>query len=153
MAELLWGFDHWENLYLDLDSAVEVYIDGLTTDKAHEVTFLAHSVHEAISHLPDADWLLSELRERTCEWGEVDEGFTEQISRILESPEVTAAAQALLDLIASKITYRMADKVIFVATVSLWPKDPEARTWDWKILASAGVEVDFRAADSPVPGL
>lgn len=69
-------------------------------------------------HLPAADRVLDYI----CEWvsdnGEIDEDGYDAWSSHADDPDVVAAFDAALDLLASKITYRMADKLVATHVVT-----------------------------------
>lgn len=87
------------------------------------VTVEQWTVHPPRHHLPTAGHLLEWLAESDYD---VDEGWWEDASGAATSPEVIAAAEALLDLMASKLVYRMANR--HVATMHYrWDGDDKGR--------------------------
>jgi hypothetical protein len=79
-----------------------------------------HDVHPPQEHLPSATMLLDWLAEWAAEQGELDETGSERFDEATGVEDVKVAAQALIDLIASKVDYRMAKNRLR----SLW------LTWD-----------------------
>jgi hypothetical protein len=107
----LYGMDGWESLYTDLESAVESHLADLYEPKiGDEFVFEEYDTCPVRSHMPSADHILEIIHEWTCDNGCVDEGFHEQMEKAVCDDEVRLKLDHVLDLIASKITYRMADK-------------------------------------------
>jgi len=85
--------------------------DVLDSCDGDEVEIEEWTVHPPRYHLPPAVNLLEWLAESDYD---VTEEWWESASDAAADPEVVAAAEALLDAMASKITYRMADKRVAV---------------------------------------
>jgi hypothetical protein len=79
-----------------------------------------HDTYPGQEHLPSADSLLDWVAEWAGEYGELDETGSERFGDATSADDVKVAAQALIDLIASKVDYRMAKDHLR----SLW------LTWD-----------------------
>jgi hypothetical protein len=79
------------------------------------------SVHSPSHHLPSADRVAEYVYEFASDV-EMDENCDEDYQRASLDPDVVAAFQAALDLLASKVTYRMADQLVATHLV----------TWDEK---------------------
>lgn len=120
-TERLYGQDGAEELYSDLGDAYESDIEQCAPDpdpcecESHEI--LEWTVHPPRYHLQTAESILVRVVGDLDEWTESDDW-----SEAIEQPDVLAAMDAVLDLMASKVTYRMADRL--VATHQI--------TWDAK---------------------
>lgn len=75
-------------------------------------------VHPPQHHFPDRSDLVEHVLEHASE-NEMGEDFEGDYERVLGDPEVLRQAQALLDLMASKINYRMCGEQVGTHTVSL----------------------------------
>lgn len=100
-TDYLYGTPGAENMEFDPESVLEHETNDL-------VTIEEWAVKPPRSHLPEADVLLDWLAESDYE---VTEGWWESATDACDD-ELKAAAEALLDLMASKITFRMADRHI-----------------------------------------
>lgn len=101
----LYGLPGSEYLVFDPSEVVEQWLCDAEDDEPRVFVIEEFSVHPTRYHLPDADRLLEWINEWTCENGEVGEDMELDCG-----DEVTAAVEALLDLIAAKVTWCMADK-------------------------------------------
>jgi hypothetical protein len=109
----LYGPPDAEDLYSDLDSAVEAYVDDLATVNVGDVfTFAEHDVHPPRYHFPSADHVLDEIVEWVCDNGEIDGDMAEEFEAVCRSAPAVAAIEFALDAIASKIRYRMANNLL-----------------------------------------
>jgi hypothetical protein len=70
------------------------------------------AVMPATSHLPSAEQVLEYMAEWVGEQGEVDEYGCDHWAFGVTDPDVVAAAENLRIVFASKISYRMADKML-----------------------------------------
>lgn len=109
VAARLYGTVGAEELFIDPETAYESQVepwrdDPLTPGKRVEIE--EWDVHPTRYHMPTADALLDWIAEWTVENGEVGEGF--EIDSATGAADVKAAAETLLDLMASKVTYTMA---------------------------------------------
>jgi hypothetical protein len=97
-----------EELHIDPADVVQQWLDDTDPDVETRFVIEEWSVHPPSYHLPSRDTLLERICEEAYdnEWGEDNEEW-EAAAR---EPDVKNAAQTLLDLIASKVSYRMADK-------------------------------------------
>jgi len=68
------------------------------------------SVCDPRSHAPGADTVVSWVAEQVAEYGEVDECASGEWDAAAKDADVIAAFDAALDLVASKVNYRMANK-------------------------------------------
>lgn len=122
----LFGVPGAEILYTTIVGCYEACVDVYGEDDKHRAahTIEEWTVRQPKSHLPSALGLVEWIGEHAAvndtseEWSD---DFADNASR---DPDVLAAADALLRLIASKISYRMADKRIAVHTVT-WNDDLE----------------------------
>lgn len=76
------------------------------------------SVSPPTHHMPSAERALEYIVEWTGENGQIDEDANDQWIAASAEPDVVAMMQAALDLLASKVTYRMADKLLRTLTVT-----------------------------------
>lgn len=108
---LLYGYPGAEHLHLDLEDAiVEQWDGGPPPDEDKPIIIEEWTTYPASHHLPLADTLLEWMSEQVAMNGEVSEDAAEQWADACAKPDVKAAAEALLALIASKVTYLMASK-------------------------------------------
>lgn len=115
----LYGLEGDEHLFFDPAEVVERWIednDGCT--EAFEIE--EWSVHPPQYHMPHAVEILGWIGEWTCENGDIGDDMDLPIKDV----EVVAAAKALLDLIASKVTWRMADELVATHTLT-WDAENE----------------------------
>jgi hypothetical protein len=111
--ERLYGVPDAESLYDDLGSAYERQIEDYVDDHDRRPRVLVEwTVHPPKHHLPHASTIVEWLAERAAEDGGIDEGYSDHIDAIMRAPEVLVAADALLDAIAARITYRMAHEKV-----------------------------------------
>ena len=108
----------------------------------HVPTTLTVTVEEWSVAAPGDDLpTASDVREWIVEQGSIDstEDHYEHLAAICESDEVQAAIQVVLDLIAAKQTYKMADRLLATHTVEVTTTSPT--DFEWRIIATDGVEV------------
>ncbi len=128
--ERLYGMNGWESLDSDLGSAVESYIDDRFEPVVDEVVeFEEFSVVPVRRDFPDAERILERIHDDICDDGMGDEGFHDDVERAMTAPDVVTAMEAVLDLIGSKISYRMADELLRTIKVHIWPLPPDG--WGW----------------------
>lgn len=121
--ERLWGLRGAEVLYTDAATLYETDIEPHDEgDGPWEVE--EWDVHEPSTHFPPPDRVLDTIVEWVAECGEVDEEFADRVENVAVHPEVVAATQALLELIASKTGYRMAKNRIATHTITLVDGEP-----------------------------
>ncbi len=116
MSDRLFGRPFAENLYSDLQSAVEVFLDEYGFDEHVQLPidfeFEEFDVVPATEHLMSAEAIIEHFVEWSADNGMIDEDFSEHMDRIAERDDVRDAAQAFVDLFASHIKYRMANNRI-----------------------------------------
>lgn len=106
----LYGLPHAERLHFDPADVVQEWLDDRCDDDTERRFVIEEwSVHPPSYHLPSVATILERICEDAYdnEWGEDSETWE---NATLKQDDVRAAAQALRDLIASKVTYRMANK-------------------------------------------
>lgn len=96
----LYGTPGAEDLHFDPESVLEQVID-------QEVDVEEWTTKPPRTHLPTVDDLLEWLADSDYD---VTEGWWESATDATADPDVRAAADALLDTMASKVTFRMADR-------------------------------------------
>lgn len=106
-GDRLFGLPHAEVLHFDAATVYESEIDG-QMEQDHPVEIEEWTVHPPRYHLPQVDRLLGWVEECAAEDGEIGEWFDVSF----QSDTTMAAAAALLDTIASEITWRMADSKV-----------------------------------------
>lgn len=120
-TDRLFGRPFAENLYHDLQSAVEVFLDEYgfddTVELPRDFEFEEFDVVPATEHLMEADAIIEHFVEWSGENGMIDEDFAEHMNRIAERDDVRDAAQAFIDTFASHIKYRMADERVGTRTI------------------------------------
>jgi hypothetical protein len=110
MSERLFGLPGAERMYFDIES-VEPDEPDFYEDRVPWI-IEEWSVLPAVTHLPSAEHVLEYMAEWVGEQGEVDEYGCEHWTDFVTDPEVVAAAENLRTVFASKISYRMADKML-----------------------------------------
>ena len=100
----LYGEHGAEHLYASLYDAAEMAREARHPDQSGSVTIEEWNVHPPRHHMPTAQQLLDWIVQWPDEFGEVVEGFYLPI----DDGDVRAAAEALLDTIAARVSWRMA---------------------------------------------
>ena len=101
------GAEHLQSTEVDV---YECEIDGWTTGDPGEVWIIEEWTVGAVKFGPStAEMMAEDAHERLCDDGLGDDGFCENVSNAAGHPDVVAAFQEALDLLCSKVTYRMAD--------------------------------------------
>ena len=120
-AKFLYGYEGAEQLNDDPEDVAEYLWDSAADE--FEGPFLVEkwTVAPARKHLPESWRVLDFIAEWTSENGEVDEGFDDHMADLLHRPGVVAQVEAMLDFIAARIGYRMADQL--VDTQMWWRRD------------------------------
>lgn len=120
----LYGQPFSEHLWPSIVEVYEHQIEGdlegfgaLVDHEAH-ATIEEHTVVPSRDHLPSPHSLLEYISEWVADNGEVDEYWHESLDGHSADPDVVAATEALLQLLASKVTYWMADKVVATHTIT-----------------------------------
>lgn len=104
----LYGLQGAEELHRTPEGVYEAEIEPhYEPDSDQRVEIEEFDVHPPRHHLPDTELLLEWISEWAEEMGEVSEGFN--IDDAIASAEVKSIADALLDSIGERITYRMAN--------------------------------------------
>jgi hypothetical protein len=119
--------------------------DSVTARLAEGWEVDEHTVVPNASHLMDGGRVLDRIVEAT-EDAEVTEDWQERLDNAASDPEVIAAADALIALFASKITYYMAGEVVAKHRVTVIDGEP---MWDGEPMfrlaaARMGCEVTVR---------
>lgn len=105
-----------ETVYEEIDSDFDE-----ERGQGHSAIIEEWSVHDPKYHLPAAHVVLEWMDEWVADNGEIGEDYA--LNSAFDE-EVIASTRALLDLIASKVTYRQADKHLRDMTVT-WDVDGE----------------------------
>lgn len=117
--ERLYGVPGAERMDFDLASAYESQIEPWHDEHDNRpLTIEEWSVCDTVSHVPPVDLIL----DNACEWagdnGLLDEDGFYAFENAARRDDVRAAFQAALDLWASKVKFRMADKCLRTYTVT-----------------------------------
>lgn len=107
-ASRLYGLPYAETLHDDIGAAYESHTDSLDEDDRTPFVIEEWTVSPPAAHFPDASDLVLRLIEDAAD--ECGDGYYEDAEHLTRDPEVLAAAEALLGLLAGQIRYRMADK-------------------------------------------
>ena len=107
----LFGVPDAENLHFDLASAYESEIEPWIEDGGRAPGVIEEwTVHPPEYHLPSAERIAEDIIENAAD--DTTEGYYDATAHIWKEADVLAAAEALRQVIASHITYRMADKKV-----------------------------------------
>lgn len=100
----LYGLPGAEHLHFDAADVVQEWLDQ--SDREPDFIIEEWSVRPARSHLPRA----ADVIEWIEEWANENGEFSDDPDLSFGGSDATIAADALLDLLAGQITFRMADK-------------------------------------------
>lgn len=121
----LFGVPYAEDLHDNPAAVYELQIEPYTDGHDRRPVVVEEwTVYPPKHHLRRAADIVDWLLECAAEDGEVTEGWSEAIDRHDRDPDVLAAAEALLDVLASKVRYRMADRKVAEHTIT-WGADDE----------------------------
>lgn len=113
----LFGLAWSDVMQLDLDTVADQLWDDDDTERF--VTIEEWSVTDSRSLLPKSDLILDDLVERCNSEG--DEDWYEKLEQAAASPDVVAAFEQAINLLASKLHYWMADKKVAEHRIKLSP--------------------------------
>jgi hypothetical protein len=104
------GAEHMRNDEVDV---YEADIDGRTTGNPEEVWIIEEWTCGSVRFGSNtAECMAEDAGEKLCDDLEFDEDGADAIGRAAAHPDVVAAFQEALDLLAKKVNYRMADKKV-----------------------------------------
>lgn len=119
--ERLWGIPDAVDMYFDAAAAYEAEIDPYADEHDRRPRVLEEwTVTDPVSHFPAADWITEWIAESACE-GITEHGH-DAVMDLANHPDVLAAAEALRQVMAKHLTYRMADTLVAEHTVT-WDAD------------------------------
>jgi hypothetical protein len=122
-APLLYGLPGAEFLDDTAAAVYESYIDVLTDDERGSWMVIEEwSSHPPTDHLPRTEWVLETVVEWIADNGEVSE--PDDWDDAAQHPEVIAACQAMLNLMASKVNYLITHEHLRDLTVT-WDENGE----------------------------
>jgi hypothetical protein len=121
--ERLFGVPGSEALWDDLGSAYEQQIEPYLGDETSRPPWIIEEVCPPAAHLRSAGDLVDWLVEEASGNAGVD-GYYDHTEHLNRDAEIVAAAQALIAALASRITYRVADKRLAEHTIT-WDADGE----------------------------
>lgn len=108
----LFGLVGAETLHDSIDEVYELDIEpNWTLDWPTQIEVEEWSTHPPTDHLPDSTLILDQIGSYT-EDEEVDEGWYDDFLKASHDEVVLKLAESVIAELASKITYRMADKVL-----------------------------------------
>lgn len=112
IAPRLYGLVGAEHLYTDPATVYESEVEDQMDPLPDRIEIEEWSVAPQRSHLIDAGSLLEHIHETACDNSDTDEGWCDHMADAVAKPDVIAATESLLDLIASKNQYLMADRLV-----------------------------------------
>lgn len=128
-TEKLYGREGDEHLHFEIEDAIEQAWDqGDDPDEGKPIIICEWTTHPASHHLPTAEVLLDWVAEWTSENGEVDEYGSDAWVNASTLPDVKEAAEKLLEVFGSKVTYKMADKQVATWTFPAGTHDAPPET-------------------------
>lgn len=109
----LYGVPGAEQLHTELAACYESDIDPWHDEPANAPRVIEEWTTAPVSaHMPSGDWLITNFLDWVADEGMLDEGGFEHFTAACESADVREAAEHLRTLIGSKVTYRMAEKLV-----------------------------------------
>jgi len=127
VTDWLYGPPGAESLDFDPDEAVQSYLDGFCGEFPTTITIEEHDTYPPQAHFPSGEY----AAEWAAEWAadnDTDEGFSDSAMDASNDPDVVAAFNAAIGLLASKVNYRMAHSLTATYRVTL--TDEETWTYD-----------------------
>ena len=108
-ADRLYGLPDAERMHSDIDSVYDCDIDGYRTEDQRGPWVIEEWTVQPVTFHP---YYAESVAEDACETlsDELGEDPAGEIHEAASSPEVIAAFRTALDLLASKVNYRMADE-------------------------------------------
>lgn len=104
----LFGLNGRERLWVDIDHAIDEANDvAAWGDMPKPPPVEEWDAYPPAYHLPDAEWAAESAAEHACCTDMTEDGGDEWWA-LRKDPEVIAAFQAALDVLASKVAYRVA---------------------------------------------
>lgn len=146
----LYGIDGWDDLYTDLDDAIEHYGTNSFADpgEVREVVFTEWDTVPVAAHLPNAEWVLEQIAEWAGENGMLDSDGFERFDEVCRQVDITKRMAYLLEVIGSRVTYYMADTVVATHTVAIRTAPDDSVTFTWEIVTKS--RTDPQPGDNPV---
>ncbi|MCW2957167.1 MAG: hypothetical protein JWO69_2036 [Thermoleophilia bacterium] len=124
-AYRLYGVQHAETLWDDIGSVYEQQIEPYRDEDNREPVIVEEwTVHPPRYHLPDVYRVVEWLVETAADQGELDWDGAERLEKNADHPSVRDAAEALLDAMATRLNYRMADRRVAEHVIS-WTANGE----------------------------
>jgi hypothetical protein len=109
----LYGVPGAEVLHFDIGACYETDIEPWLHERDHAPRVIEEwTCRPVAEHLPPGDWLIDRLLEWVADEGLLDEYGYDAFELACQGEDVMAAAVALRSVIASKVNYRMADKLV-----------------------------------------
>ena len=110
-SERIYGIPGSERLYSEVAEAYETQIDGQVDEDDNTPRVIEEwTVAPSISHVRSASSIVEDLIEDAA--ADAPEDMYDSISHLDTDPDVLAAAEALREAFASRITYSVADKMV-----------------------------------------
>lgn len=123
-GQRLYGLRGAEVMYFDPAGVYESEIEPWPHTREFPITIEEWSVREPISHVPSAFDILTWIIDTVADDGEYSEVGYDQWETKAQEPDVVAAIEAARTVLASKITFRMADKLL-VEHLLTWDDEGE----------------------------
>lgn len=112
----LYGLPGAEYLRLDIQSVIEAQLDD-TGDEQTPYVIEEWNTHSSDHFLPEPSWVLEMISEYVAD-NEVSGDCAEAYADALSEPMVVSAMQGVLSMVASRIKYYMANKLIALHDVT-----------------------------------
>lgn len=118
-ARRLYGVPDAEHLFDDPAGAYELQVEPYADEHDRRPRVIEEwTVHPPHYHLPSTHRVIEWLHEWASDQGELTEDASDHLERSIEHADVHAAAEALLDAVAARMTYWMADRRVAEHTIT-----------------------------------
>lgn len=114
----LYGLPFAEQMEFDAAAVYEQVECDRDEEDRTPIVIEEWSVHPAIYHIPSAAVIAERVVELVVDNGELDEYGADQFEAAASAEDVLVAAEALREVLASKVTWRMANKLLRTLTVT-----------------------------------
>lgn len=141
-APRLYAVPYSEHCHDDIAGVYETDIEPYVDEHDRRPRVVAeYTVHPPKYHLPSSEQVVEWLVEWATDRGELTEDAADHLERNVDHDAVHAAAEALLDAVAARMRYRMANRRVAEHTI----------TWDCDGAPLVDGDPLYRPA-SPTPG-
>lgn len=111
-ADRLYGIRDAEELHDSIVDAYELHVEPSYEPEDGPCVIEEWTVHPPRYHLPSAPEIAAWLVDEAELNGDLTDEAGETLRRQLRHPEILTAADALLEALAARMTYRMADEMV-----------------------------------------